>query len=220
MADLAVTFATHTEMAPNLEVITAHAVRLIDAVDFADILLVDEDGHRSLAQTAPVTAELDTVQVELGEGPCLEAIAKQPLVHSVDLTREQRWPNFAAAALATGIRSMMSFHLYLDPSETRSGRRHHGALNLFSRKSSSFSPSDQAVGAMLATHAATAIISTARQAQFDAALNSRDAIGQAKGVLMERFHVNAVRAFYLMKKLSQDTNTPVRVIAQRIIDSM
>jgi len=219
MADLAANFATHTELAPILEAITTQAVRLIDDVDFADILLIDEDGHRSLAPTAPVTTELDTVQVELREGPCMEAVRNQPLVHSADLVHEERWPNFAAAALASGIRSMMSFHLYTHPGRTRGGIKGHGALNLFSRNADSFTLSDQAVGAMLATHAATAIIAANRQIQFESALNSRDVFVQAKGILMERFKVDAVRAFNLMTKLSQDTNTPVRDIARRIIDS-
>jgi AmiR/NasT family two-component response regulator len=73
---------------------------------------------------------------------------------------------------------------------------------------------------MLATHAATALIAADRQTQFESALASRDAIGQAKGILMERFRLDAVRAFSLMTKLSQDTNTPVRIIAQRVVDTI
>jgi hypothetical protein len=73
MAELAANFATHTELAPILQAVTAQAVRLIGEVDFADILLIDELGHRSLAPTAPITVELDTVQVDLQEGPCMQA---------------------------------------------------------------------------------------------------------------------------------------------------
>lgn len=73
MAELAATFATHTELAPILESVTNQAVRLIGDVDFADILLVDEDGHRSLAPTAPITVDLDTVQIDAREGPSVAA---------------------------------------------------------------------------------------------------------------------------------------------------
>jgi AmiR/NasT family two-component response regulator len=62
---------------------------------------------------------------------------------------------------------------------------------------------------MLATHAATPLIAHDRERQFQAALSSRDAIGQAKGMIMERFVVDATRAFGLLKKLSQDSNTPL-----------
>ncbi len=88
-----------------------------------------------------------------------------------------------------------------------------------SRNRLHFSVEDQIIGAMLATHAATALIAADRQTQFESALASRDLIGQAKGILMERFKVDAVRAFALMTKLSQDSNTPVRIIAARIVES-
>lgn len=219
MAELAANFATHTELAPILQAVTAQAVRLIGEVDFADILLIDELGHRSLAPTAPITVELDTVQVDLQEGPCMQAANSEALVYCADLASEPRWPRFAAAATATGIASMMSFHLYTHSGKTRRGISGSGALNLFSRTTGPFSLADQAIGAMLATHAATALIAANRQLQFESALSSRDVLGQAKGILMERFKVDAVRAFHLMTKLSQDTNTPVREIAQRIIDN-
>lgn len=219
MAELATNFASHTELETTLNAVTAQAVRLIAEIDFADILLIDGDGHRSMAPTSPITVKLDTIQVELGQGPCLEAITSEPLVHSADFSTESRWPEFSAAALDHGIQSMMSFHLYTHPDRTRGGITGRAALNLFSRNVGPFSLADQAVGAMLATHAATALIAANRQLQFESALHSRDVLGQAKGILMERFKIDAVRAFNLMTKLSQDTNTPVRVIAQRIVDN-
>lgn len=219
MAELAANFAGHTELEPILQTVATQAVRLIPEVDFADILLIDGDGHRSMAPTSPITVKLDTIQVELGQGPCLEAITSEPLVHSPDFGNESRWPDFSSAAMDHGIQSMMSFHLYTHPDKTRGAITGRGALNLFSRNVGPFSPADQAVGAMLATHAATALIAANRQLQFESALHSRDVLGQAKGILMERFKVDAVRAFDLMVKLSQDSNTPVRVIAQRIVDN-
>jgi AmiR/NasT family two-component response regulator len=105
---------------------------------------------------------------------------------------------------------MMSFQLY-----THDQRK--GALNLFGLKADVYTAKDQAVGAMLATHAATAIIAHDRDRQFQAALASRDAIGQAKGMIMERFAVDATRAFDLLKKLSQDTNTPLVDIAAVLV---
>lgn len=219
MAELATNFASHTDLIPILEAVTTQAVRLIGEVDFADILLIEASRHRSLAATAPIAEQLDAVQVELNEGPCLEAITDEPVVHSADFACEQRWPRFAAAAMQLGIRSMMSFHLYTYPDRTRGAITGSGALNLFSRNVEAFTVADQAVGAMLATHAAAALIAANRQVQFESALHSRDILGQAKGILMERFGVDAVRAFDLMTKLSQDTNTPVRLIAQRIVDN-
>lgn len=73
---------------------------------------------------------------------------------------------------------------------------------------------------MLATHATITLIAARKEVQFESALASRDVIGQAKGIIMERFKLDATRAFALIAKLSQDGNIPVRIIAQRIVDSL
>jgi AmiR/NasT family two-component response regulator len=58
-----------------------------------------------------------------------------------------------------------------------------------------------------------------RPEQLEAALNTRDTIGQAKGVILERFNVDAVRAFDMLRDLSQTTNTRLIDIAQRVIET-
>lgn len=93
-----------------------------------------------------------------------------------------------------------------------------GALNLFGFGTGSFTAEPEALGAMLATHAAISLVAANRQQQFDSALASRDLIGQAKGIIMERFDVDAVRAFELLRRVSQESNTPVKVIAARLAE--
>lgn len=218
MADLVANFATPTDLVTILTSVTERAVELIREVDFADILLIDNDQFQSVAATAPIADELDKLQWQLQEGPCLTAVSDDIAVLCPDLTNDDRWPRFAAAAVDAGIGSMMSFQLYMSaPSNRGTGAR--GALNLLSRNRLRFSVEEQAVGAMLATHAATALLAADRQNQFESALASRDLIGQAKGILMERFKIDAVRAFSLMTKLSQDSNTPVRLVADRIVET-
>ncbi len=219
MADLSANFATPTDLSSVLEAVTAHAVEFIDEVHLADVLLVDEDQYRSVAPTEDLATELDTLQLDIGEGPCLSAAGGEAMIVSSDLTAEPRWPRFAAAARQRGIYSIMSFQLYTFPAQVRGGTGGRGALNLFSRNPYQFTNEEQAVGAMLATQAATALIAANRQKQFESALASRDILGQAKGILMERFKIDAVRAFNLMAKYSQETNTKVRILAQHIVDS-
>ncbi|MDT5228866.1 MAG: hypothetical protein QOH94_2659, partial [Mycobacterium sp.] len=85
------------------------------------------------------------------------------------------------------------------------------------RQPDAFDPEAQAVAAMLATHAAITLIAQHRDTQFQSALASRDAIGQAKGMIMERFDVDAVRAFELLKKLSQSSNTRLVAVAEELV---
>jgi GAF domain-containing protein len=220
MAKLVADFATPTNLPEILKTVTTGAVALIHRIDFADVLLVDEQQFRSMAETETLAIDLDSVQLDLQEGPCLSAATRDATVVCPDLTAEQRWPDFAAAAVQAGVHSMMSFQLYSYPAKTHGGTGGRGALNLYGRKRHEFTFEDRALGAMLATHAAAALLAADRQTQFESALASRDTIGQAKGILMERFHVDALRAFGLMTKLSQDSNTPVRVVAKRIVDTV
>ncbi|MDG5483386.1 GAF and ANTAR domain-containing protein [Mycolicibacterium gadium] len=191
--------------------LTSAAVSLVKGVDYADVMLVQDGSFESVAPTDPLVTELDAVQMQSGDGPCLEAAVDTSIIRCDDVENDPRWPTFTAAALSFGVRATMSYQLY-----TNLGGA--GALNLFSRRSHAVDSEGEAIGAVLATHAATAIMAVNTRQQFQSALASRDLIGQAKGILMNRFAIDAVRAFELIVKQSQDVNIPVREIAQKIID--
>ncbi len=212
MVRLATTFPIHTNnVQETLAGVTAAAVDLIRGVDHADILLIKENRFSSVAATAPVAEELDAVQKRLGEGPCLQAAVAESVIRCADLREDTRWPQFAPAAIKLGVHSVLSFQLY-----TSKGGA--GALNLLGTAPRAFSPEGEALGAVLATHAAVALAAVNREHQFDSALASRDSIGQAKGILMERFNIDAVQAFDMLRKLSQSTNTSIRAVAGRVIE--
>lgn len=176
--------------------------------------MIDEDDHyRSAAATSALAEELSHVQQECRQGPCIDAAVGETMVLSRDLREETRWSDYRAKALAAGVVGVLSFQLYTH--QARPACR--AALNLFSSDTSAFGPEDQSVAAMLATHAALAFIAHDREERFLSALANRDGIAQAKGMLMERFKIDAVQAFELMRKLSQNTNTPIVSIAARIV---
>jgi GAF domain-containing protein len=211
MAALAEGFARPTELDVSLQTVTASSVDLIDGVETADILLISgADLFRSVAATSPLAVDIDDLQQRFREGPCVDAAVGHSMVVCNDLREDPRWPRFSEAAVAVGVHSLMSFQLY-----THDGRM--GALNLFGLKPDAFTVEVEAIGAMLATHAAIALIANDAQLQFQSALASRDIIGQAKGMIMERFNVDAVRAFELLTKLSQSSNTRVAEIAEEIV---
>jgi GAF domain-containing protein len=181
MAKLASNFPLdHGEVEETLASVTAAAVDLIRGVDHADILLIKEDHFDSMAATAPIAKELDAVQQRFQEGPCLQAAVADSIVRCTDLREEPRWPQFATEATKLGVDSMMSFQLYTDHGGA-------GALNLIGGAPRAFTQEAEALGAMLATHAALALAAANTRQQFSSALASRDHIGQAKGILMERF---------------------------------
>jgi GAF domain-containing protein len=211
MRKLTEQFVHSAEIDGTLRSVTASCVELIDGVESADLLLVaGPDRFKSVAATSQIAVDVDDLQKRFREGPCLDAANGNPVIVCNDLRDDARWPNFAEAAVAAGVHSLMSFELY-----THHVRR--GAMNLFGFKPDVFNAENEAVAAMLATHAAVALIANDERLQFQSALASRDVIGQAKGMIMERFGVDAVHAFELLKKLSQSSNTRLAVVAQEIV---
>ncbi|ORM37925.1 hypothetical protein BFL43_02275 [Williamsia sp. 1135] len=193
--------------------ITAGAVEFVDGAQYAGIILVDKKKKttESVAVTDPIVELLDDIQTRVGEGPCLEAAWEHDTVRLNDFRDEPRWPAFVAETLArTSVVSSLSFELHSSDSTL-------GALNLFSEHENAFSAEAEEVGRVYATHAALVLQRAREKEHFHSALASRDVIGQAKGIIMERFDIDSIAAFELMRRLSQDTNTPVVELARQLV---
>lgn len=188
------------------------AVREVPGAQYAGITLGHTNSGKveTQATTHDYPVMLDAIQQRHLEGPCLSATWERDIVEVGDLSTEQRWPKFAADAMrVTPIRSMLCFRLF-------TSQKTLGALNVYARAANAFDEESEQVGYVLATHAALAWDSVRREVDFRSALSSRDVIGQAKGIIMERFQVNAVVAFNMLTRLSQESNTPVAVLAQKL----
>lgn len=172
---------------------------------------------RAELKTQIATDELavrhNQIQVIHGEGPCLAAAWDEPIVRVDDLSTETRWPAYTPDALASiPFRSILSFRLYT-AAETL------GSLTLYSRAKGNFAEDIEEIGAIFAAHAANAWIASERNIQFNSALASRDIIGQAKGMIMERFSIDAVQAFELLRRLSQDSNVKLVELATQLVET-
>jgi GAF domain-containing protein len=132
--------------------------------------------------------------------------------HIADLENDFRWPKYRKDALAeTPIRSIMAFQLFI-------ADRSMGALNVYAEEPGAFDDETEEIGLIFATHSALAWNSARRDEQFQRALASRDVIGQAKGMVMERYNIGAIQAFDMLKKLSQDSNVPLARIAEELTE--
>jgi hypothetical protein len=199
--------------------ITRAAVDVLPDVDHAGVTLVRRAGSgtrpaelQSTAATGAIPELVDRLQHETGEGPCLDAVWQQDTMSISDMGTETRWARFVAAVLdRTPVRASLSIQLFVTDVEL-------GALNLYSESADPFDPAEVDLGINLATHAAIALSGARRGTQFRSALASRDIIGQAKGIIMERFDVDALQAFDLLRRLSQDSNTPVAEVAAQLVD--
>ena len=213
MAQLAREIAAPRPLEQVLTDVTTAAVDLIPRADVAGVLLVKKGGEfESLADTDSVVAQLDKLQNDFREGPCYDASLKDTIVRTDDLRTESRWPRYAPAAVQRGVVSSLSFKLY-------TADRTAGALNVFSFEAGEWDAEAETIGSVFAAHAAAAILAARHGEQLQSAVSTRDRIGQAKGIIMERYGVDDVRAFELLRQLSQESQAKLVDIAQRIIET-
>lgn len=226
LADLTVNFSETARIlfaaggvTETLGLVVELAVATIEGCDFAGLFLVEKDVVSSPIHTDPEVDEVDDLQNELGEGPCLDAIRQRLMFYAVDLVDDDRWPRFGPPAIAAGIRSILALPLSDNDAAL-------GALNLYARYPGAFGAVDRAKAAILASLAGLAV-STARSHEDEerraenlhAALGTREVIGQAQGILMERERVSSGQAFDVLRRASQHLNRKLRDVAQDLVDT-
>ncbi len=213
LATLARELEEHDDPDAVLRAIVAAAVAIIPGAEEGSISVVF--GRRRIISEAPTCdfpRLVDAIQEEVQQGPCLDAAYQHQTVRIPDMTTEQRWPLFAARAAELGAGSMLALQLYVEGDDL-------GALNLFSRTPGAFTDESEQVGLLVAAHAAVAYISTRKQTDAARALINRDLIGQAKGMLMERYRITADRAFLLLTRISQNSNRKLHQVATELVET-
>ena len=211
LGDLAVRMQAQKDTADTLRAVVEAAAHIVPGARWAGISL--RQGRQVLAQvpTDPIVAKLDELQSELGDGPGLTALREHHTVHIDDMSSETRWPEFTRQATELGVFSLLSFQLFVES-------KNLGALNLYSEQAGSFSEDSKDVGAIVAQHAAVAMFGATAENQFQAALASRDVIGQAKGILMHRDNLTGLQAFATLTHASKDTNIKLVDVARWLVD--
>ena len=203
-----------------LQSVAELSVAAIGGCDSAGVTLRRDGQHLTAAASDDYTLEIDKIQYETGEGPCVAAMAENRFMQIEAVTKEKRWPDFCRQAAEKGFKSCLSYPLTKDGTP-----RTPGTLNIYARTERAFSDSDVTLGYLVASQAAAALhnaeVFRASQHLADElqeALKSRDVIGQAKGILIERENLTDAEAFEMLKTLSQTTNTKLRDVAQRVVD--
>jgi GAF domain-containing protein len=194
----------------TFEAIVLAAVKNIPGADHASISAVRKhEGVQTLAASDDVANLVDQAQYDAKEGPCLDTLHQQHTVRVPDLPDDGRWPAFAARASERGIGSMLGVRLYVAGDEL-------GALNLSSHSRDAFDDESEELALLFAAHAAIAMADAEKRANLRIALASRDLIGQAKGILMERHKLTANQAFRLLVEASQLNHRKLRDIAAEL----
>jgi transcriptional regulator with GAF, ATPase, and Fis domain len=189
-----------------------HAAVEIPGAEYAGVTVTRNAKHIDTpAATHKWPILLDEIQQLHREGPCLTAAWEEKIIHVADLEADDRFPLYRRDALEqTPIRTIMAFQMFI-AGETM------GALNVYAEEAHAFGQESRAIGLIFAAHSSVAWNAARRGEQFKRALASRDTIGQAKGMIIERYGVDAVQAFELLRKLSQDSNVPLLEVARELV---
>ena len=194
------------------------ALATIEGCDYAGLLLVDGDVVTTPIHTDPIVDEIHALQHRVSEGPCLDAITQRVILYADDIASDPRWPRFGPHVSASGIRSALALPLAAEGCL--------GALNLYARYPAAFGVVDRAKGVILASLTSLAVSAARshedeerRTEHLHAALTTREVIGQAQGILMERERISAGQAFDVLRRASQHLNRKLRDVAQDLVDT-
>ena len=190
------------------------ATQILPGCDAAGVCVVYRgDRIDTHATSTDSLRQVDALQHELDEGPCLDALQQEDTVQSSDLSVDERWPQWGPeVADRLGLFSIVSYRLF-------STGENLGALNLYGRSRSAFTAQDVHDGMALAAHVGVALAGAQEVENLEKALGGRTVIGQATGILMERFDLVPDRAFAVLSRLSQQKNVKLRQLAEQIVET-
>lgn len=197
----------------TVEAVVEFAVQALSC-RYAGVVLNGRGRKLSIAAvTAPVICELYQLQLDAAEGPLVTCLEDRAPVWVDDVATDDRWSTeWTKLANSIGVRSVL--HLPLG-----SAGQPVGVLSFFSEQRGGFGPDDLAVGHILARHASIAVANARSEETMAQAVDARKLVGQAMGILMERFDLDGDRAFEVLRRYSQDSNTKLRDVAQELIDT-
>ncbi|GAA4900928.1 ANTAR domain-containing protein [Actinomycetospora succinea] len=201
------------------------SARVVAGADVVSVTLRrgGSDGYSTPAYSDELAVRLDALQYEYEEGPCVRALEAGGLgvTGSEDLAHDAAFPRFGPAAAEIGANSVFAVGLF-PVGEKRPLR---GALNFYRRRTGGFGQAEREAALLLAANVSTALayVTVTESAelhdiQFQTALDSRDVIGQAKGILMERRGLDAAAAFDVLRRASQDLNVKLRDVAATLAE--
>ncbi|MCE6995457.1 GAF and ANTAR domain-containing protein [Saccharothrix sp. S26] len=213
LGDLARYLQQQDGVEDTLRGVVRAAVDTVPGARYAGVSVTEaRKSMRTIAGSDELVGKVDQAQIDLGQGPCLDALYGKHVAVLPDMARERRWPRFASRAVELGVGSMLSFQLYVTDDAL-------GALNLYSSDAHAFNDQSEQVGTLFAAHAAVAMADAQQIEGMTRAVSTRDLIGQAKGILIERHRITGDQAFAVLVRASQRTNTKLAHIAEYLVHS-
>jgi GAF domain-containing protein len=162
----------------------------------------------SVAYSSDLILQADQLQYQLGEGPCLDAVWTDGVFVIPNLVADGRWPRWAPAAARLGVGSSISVHLFTDAAL--------GSLNLYSLRPREYGYADVEAAKVIGAHASVVLAYARNEQNLWQAIDTRNLIGQAQGMLMQKYGLTADKAFSVLRRYSQQHNLKLAAIAEQI----
>jgi len=199
---------------------TRTAEQIVDYVcdqldaDDAGITLIHTRGRLgTVAATDSLVEQADRLQYELNEGPHADSSWRGETLVVNCLAREGRWPRWAQTVAALGVSSVLAAEL------TTVEHERIGSINVYWTQPRTVTADDVAFVNIFARHAALALSAAMNEAGLNVAMDTRKRIGQAQGIIMERYDLDEARAFEVLRRYSQDHNVKLRTVAEYLVST-
>ena len=216
---LALAVLKEKSLAEDLHRLASLATRHIPNSSAASMALLVDGRPSTVTVTDHVALELDLVQYEEDEGPCITALAGHA-VRVAFLPTDERFPHFAMGAADQRILSVQSVPILY-------GNETIGTLNIYSREPDAFDDHDLDTARLIAAEASNALakselLSSARtiREQLQATHDEHSLVTRAQGVLMAVQHCSDEQAQHLIENAAERNDEPLLLIAQRILESV
>jgi transcriptional regulator with GAF, ATPase, and Fis domain len=209
-ARLALELHDQTNLEKTLEKIVESAAAVVGC-DYAGVIVTSKrNKFNAITASHPIAEKADKLQAERHEGPGIAAIADARTTLVADTATDMRWPRWAAGTRDLQLRSVLAVRLWTSQSTM-------GALNLYACAPCWFDADALAVAEVLGRHASIALAAAREEESLWQAIDARKLIGQAQGILMERFDLDDERAFEVLRRYSQNTNTKLNEVARTLV---
>jgi GAF domain-containing protein len=213
-AEIAATIRSSEDDEATMRRITEAAVAVIEPCVSSSLSLVVKDGPATRAATSPLAMQGDRLQYDEGEGPCLDAAMHERWLYTSDVANDERWPRSCGRMhRELGVGSMFSCRLSLNAAP----RQTLGGINLYALAPDAFSEDDRMLAILLSSMAAVVVDASRQQAQLRAAVESRQMIGEAIGILRYQSNLSSDEAFRVLTRASQRLNIKLREVARRVV---
>lgn len=194
----------------TLGAVVRAAQQTVPGFEHVGISITHSNGEiETRAGTGQLVWDVDELQYKLHEGPCYDAIRNGGVTIMDDIRTEDRWPRYVFEVRDLGLQAQMGLQLYTEDGTL-------GGLNFYSRHPG-IDPDAVQLGELFAAHAAIALGRARHEHQLKESVASRQAIGTAVGIVMERYRISEERAFQFLVRASSTSNIKLRLIAEEIV---